>query len=140
MNQDKRQRVLFICTHNASRSIMAEAIVNRFQGDKWQAYSAGTEPQGVNPFTIKALREIGIEIPEAQSKHLKIFLDQPFDLVMTLCDNANESCPVWPGAVKREHISFPDPSIVGGDDEEKLKAFRNVRDMIKEMIIPKLKE
>jgi arsenate reductase (thioredoxin) len=140
MNQNGRRRVLFLCTHNASRSIMAEALVNRFLADKWQAFSAGTEPQGINPYTIRALREIGIEIPEAQSKHLRIFLDKPFDLVMTLCDDANESCPVWPAGVRREHISFPDPSLARGSEEEKLEIFREVRDKIKEIIIPKLKE
>jgi arsenate reductase (thioredoxin) len=78
------------------------------------------------------------QFPEAPSKHLRKFLNQPFDLVMTLCDNANEFCPVWPGLAKREHISFPDPSIAEGADDEKLKAFRDFRDMIKEIIIPRL--
>ena len=140
MNQNQRRRVLFLCTHNSSRSIMAEAIVNHFLGDKWEAYSAGTDPKGVNHWAILALREIGIEIPKVQSKHLKVLWGEPFDCVMTLCDEANESCPFWPGATRQEHISFPDPSLAKGSEEEKLRVFRDVRDKIKEIIIPKLLE
>lgn len=138
MNNKIKRRVLFLCTHNSSRSIIAESIVNHFLGDQWEAYSAGTDPKGVNPLTIQALREIKIEIPKAESKHLKIFLGQPFDCVITLCDEANESCPFWPGTIVQEHIGFRDPSFAKGSDEEKLQEFRDVRDKIKEIIIPKL--
>jgi arsenate reductase (thioredoxin) len=140
MNQNRRRRVLFLCTHNSSRSIMAEAIVNHFLSDLWEAYSAGTDPRGVNLLTLKALHEIGIEIPKAESKHLKMFLGQQFDCVMTLCDEANESCPFWPEATRREHISFPDPSLARGSEADKLEVFRDVRNKIKEIIIPKLLE
>ena len=140
MNQNRRRRVLFLCIHNSSRSIMAEAIVNHFLGKEWEAFSAGTDPTSVNPLAMKALHEIGIDIPRAESKHLNIFLGQPFDRVITLCDEANESCPFWPGGETRDHYSFQDPSLARGSDDDKLRVFREVRDKIKEIIIPKLLE
>jgi arsenate reductase len=118
---------------------MAEALVNHFLGDKWEALSAGSDPTTVNPFSIIALKELGIEIPTANSKRINHFRGQKFDRVITLCDEAQEACPYWPGT-NVEHIGFPDPTATTGSDEDKLRAFRDVRDQIKEIIIPKLSE
>jgi arsenate reductase (thioredoxin) len=134
------RRVLFLCTHNASRSIMAEALVNHFLSDKWAAFSAGSAPTQVNPYSIRALRELGIEIPNAKSKPIDFFAGQKFDKVFTLCDEAREACPLWLGSSNVEHVGFPDPSIAQGSDEDKLEAFRDVRDQIRKNIITKLSE
>ncbi len=134
-----RKKVLFLCVHNASRSIMAEALVNHFLQDKWEAYSAGSDPTGVNPYSIKALKEIGIDIANAHSKAIDYFQGRQFDKVITLCDEAAEACPLWLGP-NVEHISFRDPSTAQGSDLEKLAVFREVRDRIRETIMPRLSE
>ncbi|MEX1143468.1 MAG: arsenate reductase ArsC [Anaerolineales bacterium] len=122
----EKRTVLFLCTGNSARSQMAEALVNARLGDRWQAQSAGVEPTGrVNPGAIQALAEIGIQ-HAGESKHVNLFLKNDFDLVVTVCDDAAENCPVWLGKGKREHLSFPDPAKVNGSDEEKLEAFRQV--------------
>jgi arsenate reductase len=103
---------------------MAEALVNARMGGRWMAFSAGVEPTGrVNPKAIRALAEIGIP-HTGKSKHVNQFLNEEFDLVVTVCDDAAEHCPVWVGTGKREHMSFPDPAKVNGTDEEKLEGFR----------------
>lgn len=136
----KKLRVLFLCTGNSARSQMAEALVNARLGDRWQALSAGVEPTGlVNPLAIRALSEIGIP-HVGKSKHVNLFLSDDFDVVVTVCDDAAENCPVWLGKGKREHLSFPDPAKVSGTDEEKLDAFRRVRDEISVKIPALLKE
>ena len=132
-----KKKVLFLCVHNASRSIMAEALVNHFLGDTWEAFSAGSEPTKVNRFSIKALKEIGIDMPQAHSKAIDSFRGQQFDKVITLCDEAAEACPLWLGP-NVEHITFRDPSTAQGSDQEKLAVFREVRDRIKATIIPGL--
>lgn len=121
------QRVLFLCTANSCRSQMAEAIVNaRFRG--WQAFSAGARPAGlVHPMTLKSLKEIGIS-HQGESKPIDVFRGQHFDLVITLCDEASEECPVWLGEGTRLHAAFADPAQVRGTDEERLTAFRKLRD------------
>lgn len=134
MSEIRKRRVLFLCVHNSSRSIMAEAIVKHFLGDKWEAFSAGTEPREVNSLAIEALREIGIEIPKAGSKHVDEFAGRQFDVVVTLCDEARESCPFWPGAGTRKHKGLPDPSAVKGNKEDRMKAFRDIRDKIMNLI------
>ncbi len=109
---------------------MAEAIVNARLGDKWEAYSAGTQPTGyVHPLAIRALKEIGIE-HAGRSKRADEFRDTPFDLVVTVCDDAAENCPVWLGKGGREHLSFPDPAKATGSEDEVLSAFEKVRDDI----------
>jgi arsenate reductase len=138
MNKIEKKRVLFLCNHNASRSIMAEAMVNYYLADKWRAYSAGSSPTSVNPFAIRALGELGIEIPDARSKPIDFFQGQQFDKVITLCDEAREACPLWLGSSDIEHIGFTDPSLAQGSDEDKLEVFRLVRDQIRERIIPLL--
>lgn len=124
------KRVLFLCTGNSCRSQMAEAIVNARLGGSWQAVSAGTRPAGyVHPKALAALEEIGIR-HAGRSKHADEFRDQPFDLVVTVCDSAAEECPLWLGQGKKVHHGFPDPAVTDDMDD-----FRRVRDAIAEEII-----
>ena len=124
------RKVLFLCTGNSCRSQMAEAIVNARLSDDWRAFSAGTEPSGyVHPMAIQVLDEIGIT-HNGESKHTDRFRDVDFDLVVTVCDDAAENCPVWLGKGKRVHLGFPDPARAVGTDEEQLAVFRSVRDAI----------
>lgn len=123
------EKVLFLCTGNSCRSQMAEAIVNAFHSDKWYAKSAGTRPAGyVHPKAIAALQEIGIT-HQGQSKSADDFRQEGFDLVVTVCDSANEECPLWLGKGKRAHQSFPDPALTG-----EMEDFRAVRDAIMQEI------
>ena len=124
------RKVLFLCTGNSCRSQMAEAIVNARLSNDWRAFSAGTQPSGyIHPKAIQVLEEIGITHSGA-SKHTDQFRDMDFDLVVTVCDDAAENCPVWPGKGKRVHLSFPDPARAEGTDEETAAVFRSVRDAI----------
>jgi arsenate reductase len=127
-------RVLFLCTGNSARSQMAEALVNHFWGDRWQAFSAGTRPTGyVHPLALQALKEIGIE-HHGRSKPISELPHMDFDLVITVCDAAAEECPFWPGPGFRTHHGYPDPAAAEGSEEERLQAFRQVRDrMLKEL-------
>jgi arsenate reductase len=128
-------RVLFICTNNSCRSQMAEGIVNHELGNKIEAYSAGTTPTSVNPRTIQCMAEIGIDISGHRSKVMEQFADQHFDYVITLCDSANEQCPLFFGGVKKMHIGFADPAAAVGSEEEIRAVFRVVRDEIKAELI-----
>jgi arsenate reductase len=120
-------KVLFLCTGNSCRSQISEAIVNDRYPD-WRAFSAGTRPAGyVHPLAVQVLSEIGIE-HMGMSKNVEIFRREDFELVVTVCDDANEECPVWLGSGKRVHKSFRDPARVEGTEEEKLSVFREVRD------------
>ena len=128
------RNVLFLCTGNSCRSQMAEAIVITRLSDDWQAYSAGTEPAGyVHPKAIQVLDEIGIT-HRGESKSTDQFREMDFDLVVTVCDDAAENCPVWLGKGKRAHLSFPDPAKAEGTDEEQLAVFRSVRDAIAQKV------
>jgi arsenate reductase len=125
-----KSRVLFLCTGNSCRSQMAEAIVNDRLGDRWEASSAGSHPAGfVHPLALEALAEIGID-HRGRSKSIDEFHGQSFNVVITLCDQDDEECPVWLGKGKNLHNPFPDPAKVTGNDAEKLAAFRMVRDEI----------
>src|SRR5512139_1319272 len=121
------KRVLFICTHNSARSQMAEGLVNHDLAGKVQAFSAGTEPSSVNPLVIAAMKEVGIDISRHRSKSIDEFADEKFDFVITLCDHAAESCPVFFGGAQRMHMGFPDPAALTGTEEEKLSFFRKLR-------------
>ena len=121
-------RILVVCTGNAARSQMAEAFLARIPGVV--AASAGTHPAGVHPLTIRALGEVGIDWSGARSKSITEMVDRDWDLVVTVCDNAREACPVVPGARRTAHEGFTDPAAVGGTDEDRLAAFREVRDAI----------
>jgi arsenate reductase len=129
-----KKRVLFLCTHNSARSQMAEGLLRSLAGDRFDAFSAGTEATRVRPPAIRAMRELGIDISGHQSKTLDCYLDEPFDLVITVCDDANEACPAFAGARQRLHWSFPDPSRAIGDEEEQLAAYRAARDAIRARI------
>jgi len=136
-----KRRVLILCTGNSARSQLAEALVNARLGDEWEAYSAGTKPAAqVNPGALAVLDEIGIQTAGSHPKHLSTFLGQPFDAIITVCDDAAENCPVWPGQGKRLHIGFPDPAEVTGNHEIILAAFRQTRDAIAERLLPVLKD
>jgi arsenate reductase len=117
-------RVLFVCTGNSARSQIAEALLGRIGGDAFEAFSAGTEPKGVNPFTTQVLGDEGIDWSAARSKSVEEFLGQPFDYVITVCDTARQTCPVFPGTHDRLHWDIEDPAEVDGPDELKLAAFR----------------
>jgi arsenate reductase len=129
-----RERVLFLCTHNSARSQMAEGLLRQLGGVRFEAFSAGTEATRVRPLAITAMAELGIDISGQASKTLERYLAEPFDTVITVCDDANEACPVFFGARKRLHWSFPDPSRVAGTEEERLAAYRAVRDAIRQRI------
>lgn len=125
--------VLFLCTHNSSRSQMAEGLLRARGGTRFAVSSAGTHPRRVHPLAIRAMREIGIDMSEAAGYHAKgldEFAGQPFDLVVTVCDEAAEECPYFPGAHRQVHWGFPDPSAASGTDGERLAVFRAVRDAI----------
>ncbi len=124
-------KVLFVCTHNASRSQMAEGLLRSLGRDTFDAYSAGTEPSAVHPLAIAAMAEIGIDISRQRAKSVDEFVQQPFDFVITLCDEANEACPFFPNAATRLHWGFPDPSTATGTPEERLAVFREIRDSIR---------
>ena len=126
-----KQKVLFLCTHNSCRSQMAEGIVNHDLGERFQAYSAGTEATGVNPMAVLVLAELGIDISSGFSKTLDQFTHQCFDHVITLCGSANEQCPLFFGGVRRVHLGFDDPSQGRGSEDEMLADFRRVRDEIR---------
>jgi arsenate reductase len=128
---EARQRVLFLCTHNSARSQMAEGLLGHFGGDRFEAMSAGTEATSVRPEAIEVMAELGVDISGQESKTLDRYLGEPIDHVVTVCDAANEACPVFPGAKRRLHWSFRDPSQFTGSDEERLRVFREVRDEIR---------
>ena len=129
-----RARVLFLCTHNSAWSQMAEGLLTALAGDRFEAMSAGTEATHVRPLAIRAMEEVGVDISGHESKTLDRYLHEPFDYVITVCDDANEACPFFPGAQSRLHWAFEDPSKAEGTEEERLAVFRSVRDRIRERI------
>ena len=135
-----KQKVLFICTHNSARSQMAEGYLNAKYSDQYEGMSAGTEVTRVHPLAIRAMEEIGIDISHHRSKALIEFFDLDIDIVVTVCDSENAACPMFPGAKKMIHVSFPDPSGATGSQEEQMKIFRQVRDEIITWIDANLKK
>ncbi len=129
-----KSRVLFLCTHNSARSQMAEGLLHHLAVDRFEAHSAGTEATHVRPLAIRAMEEVGVDITGQESKTLDRYLGEPFDYVITVCDEANEACPFFPGAKNRLHWSFEDPSRAGGSEDAQLAVFRSVRDEIRERI------
>ncbi len=134
MSTTTRKRVLVLCTGNSARSQMAEGLLRNMAADRFEVFSAGTRPAGLNPLAVSAMREIGIDISRHHSKSVEEFSRQPFDYVITVCDSAKESCPIFPGAVERLHYSFEDPAAAQGSDDERLAVFRRVRDQISERL------
>ena len=129
-----KQRVLFLCTHNSARSQMAEGLLRTFGGDRFESFSAGTKATHVRPLAIRAMAEMGIDIAAQESKTLERYLSDRFDAVITVCDQANESCPVFAGARERLHWSLPDPSKAEGTEDQQLAVYRQVRDAIRDRI------
>jgi arsenate reductase len=130
----KKARVLFLCTHNSARSQMAEGLLRQLAGNRFEAHSAGTEATHMRPLAVRAMDEVGVDISGQESKTLERYLREPFDYVITVCDDANEACPVFPGAKNRRHWSLPDPSAAEGTEEERLAVFRSVRDGIRDRV------
>jgi arsenate reductase (thioredoxin) len=129
-----KQRVLFLCTGNSARSQMAEGLLRHLAGDRYEVFSAGTQPVGLNPGAVEAMKDLGVDISKHRSKHMNEFTDQPFDYVVTVCDRAKDSCPRWPHAATLIHWSFEDPAAVTGTADARQAAFRTVRDQIKRQI------
>lgn len=135
MTEQEKKKVLFLCTGNSCRSQMAEAWLRALGGESFEVYSAGLEPHGVNPYTIKVMEEVGFDMSDHRSKHLDEYKNKmTFDYLITVCGNADERCPFFPGMGTRLHWPFEDPAAFVGPEGEKLDAFRDVRDQIKTKI------
>ena len=133
-NQSKRRKVLFLCTGNSCRSQMAEGWARHLKGDGIDAYSAGIEAHGLNPLAVKVMAESGVDISSHRSKHVDELKGIEFDYVVTVCDNAHESCPIFPGRTKMVHVGFDDPPRLAKDartEEEALRHYRRIRDEIR---------
>lgn len=130
----ERIKILVLCTGNSCRSQMAEGFFRHFGGDRINVKSAGLEPKGVNPRATAVMKEVGIDISEHASNHLNEYLNENFDYVITVCDNAAENCPVWPKNTLSVHWSFPDPAEATGTESEIVEVFRKVRDEIGEKV------
>jgi arsenate reductase len=136
-----KKQVLFLCTGNSCRSQMAEGLVNHFLGEQWQAYSAGTAPTGyVHPLAVEAMSELEIDISAYRSKSADEFRHIEFDLVVTVCDDAAENCPVWLGSGRVVHLGFPDPAKAEGSEIEQLAVFQRVRDNMGKIVLNYLTE
>jgi arsenate reductase len=132
-----RKHVLVLCTGNSCRSQMAEGWVNHLLGDRWEARSAGTAPAvRVHPLAVRAMAEVGVDISGGRPEHVGAHLDQPWDLVVTVCDSAQETCPTFPRPVPKIHVAFSDPAAAEGTHEEKMVVFRRVRDEIRDRLLP----
>ena len=132
--RDRPLRVLFVCTGNSARSIMAEALLRAYGGGGFEVDSAGTEPRGINPLTLRALAEVGIDASRARSKSVTEFLGRPFDYVITVCDEARQVCPVFPGVHESLHWDTEDPAEAVGSEEERMVVFRRVLATLHERI------
>ncbi len=132
MTMPQRQRVLFLCTGNSARSQMAEGLLRHMAGDRFEVFSAGTRPVGLNPYSVRVMSELGIDISQHRSKLVDEFVGQPFDYIITVCDSAKESCPFFPGVGQRIHHSFEDPAAAPPDQQ--LEAFREVRNQLSNWI------
>ncbi len=133
-------KVLFLCNENACRSQMAEGLVNHDLAGRVEAFSAGVSPSQVNPRAIQVMAELGIDIRHHRSKSVAELAGEPFDLVITLCDQAQGQCPFFPGDTEIRHVGFPDPARAAGTEAEIMAAFRQVRDDLRVQLIPLLKE
>jgi arsenate reductase len=134
---NEKKKILFLCTGNSCRSQMAEGWARYLKGDVLEPYSAGIEVHGLNLYAVKVMKEAGVDISHHRSKHVKELFHIPFDYVVTVCDHANETCPVFPGRVKRLHVGFDDPPRLAAtlsSEEEKLAVYRRVRDEIRAFV------
>ena len=136
---ERRRRLLVLCTGNSCRSQIAEGWVNHLLGDRWEARSAGTVPaEAVHPLAVEVMAEVGVDLAGARPDHVDAYLTQRWDLVVTVCESARESCPVFPGTVPRLHVGFEDPADALGSTEQRLAVFRRVRDEIRQRLIPQI--
>lgn len=129
-----KRRVLFLCTGNSARSQMAEGLLRHLASDRFKVDSAGTHPVGLNPCAIESMHEIGVDISQHRSKKMSEFMNEPFDYVITVCERAKDSCPLWPHAAKLIHWGFEDPAEAKGSPEERQGLFRKVRNEIRARI------
>jgi len=133
------RRVLILCTGNSCRSQMAEGWVNHLAGGRWRAHSAGTRPAAaVHPLAVKVMAEVGVDIAGGRPEHVDRYLEEPWDLVVTVCDSAKETCPIFSRPVETIHLSFPDPAAAEGSEEERIAVFRAVLDDIRARLVPEL--
>ena len=136
-----KRRVLILCTGNSCRSQMAEGWVNHELGEAWEARSAGTRPaEAVHPLAVRSMAELGVDISRGRPQRVDVYLHEPWDLVVTVCDSARETCPVFPGPVETLHISFPDPAEAEGTEMEIMEVFRTVRDAIRERLLTEIRD
>jgi arsenate reductase len=136
----RKKRVLVLCTGNSCRSQMAEGWINHLLGGEWEARSAGTAPAArVHPLAVRAMVEVGVDISAGTPEHVGVYLDQRWDLVVTVCESARESCPVFPRPVAMAHVSFSDPATAEGTDGERMTVFRRVRDEIRDRLLPEIR-
>lgn len=131
---DEKKKVLFVCTHNSARSQMAEAFMNSIYGDRYEASSAGMEPRAINPRVVAAMKETGLDLSRNRSKSVDEFLGQKLDLIVTLCDQAQETCPFFPGGKKYSHQGFQDAGSCEGSEEEIMDCVRRIRDEIADWV------
>jgi len=129
-----KEKVLFICTHNSARSQMAEGLLRSMYGNRYEVYSAGTQPSRVSPYAIKVMAEVGIDISSHHAKHIDVFYGIKLDYVVTVCNQAKESCPFFQGGKEYLHCDFEDPSQINGNENQKLTNFKRVRDAIRNWI------
>ncbi len=129
-----KKRILFLCAGNSCRSQMAEGWTRHLHGDKFEAHSAGVKPVELHPLAVRVMKEAGADISSQKSKNMRVLKDVAFDYVVTVCDSARESCPLFPGKTKVLHVDFEDPAAAQGSDEKVLAVFRRVRDQIKEFV------
>ncbi len=134
MKMNAKKNILFICTHNSARSQISEALLRTLHGERFDVYSAGTEPSSVNPYAVRVMAEFDIDISTQRSKSVEEFRGREFDYVVTVCDHARETCPFFPGAKQYLHRDFRDPSLIQGTEKEKLDVFRQTRDEIRDWI------
>ncbi|HVB35355.1 MAG TPA: arsenate reductase ArsC [Patescibacteria group bacterium] len=134
-----KPKVLFLCTGNSARSQIAEGLLRHLAGDRFEAMSAGTDPQSLNPLAVEVMREEGLDISSQRSKSVTQFLGQPVQFVVTVCSNAKEKCPIFPATFKVIHWDLEDPAAAPGSADEKLPVFRKVRDQIRERIVREFK-
>ncbi len=133
------KRVLVLCTGNSCRSQIAEGFINHLLAGRWEARSAGTNPaERVNPLAVRVMAEVGVDIGQGRPDHVDAYVREPWDLVVTVCDSARETCPWFPRPVERLHVSFDDPAGATGSEEERLQVFRRVRDQIRSRLLPAL--
>jgi len=141
VQESRNKRVLVVCTGNSCRSQMAEGWIRHRLGARWEVRAAGTRPMtAIHPLAVRAMAEAGVDISAGHPENVETYLDQPWDLVVTVCDGARKVCPVFPRGPEKLHVSFFDPSLVEGSDQERMIQFRRVRDEIRDRLLPEVQK